>query len=323
MNVMIPGADVPLLASRFVGVDGGQSEIRLQLAGATQVHSIAGVTHLEGNADAQFLETLGRLWEQATEKNPADAIECIALGLTTEPSSVAERADLARAIGTRLNAARVRLTSDATIAHLAALPDRHGISLVVGTGIACLGVDAHSERTQLVDGDGFLLGDRGGAFWIGRRGIAAALAAADGRGTTTAITSAAMEAFGAQRNLATYLHGLEHPVNVIAQFAAQVQQCAAQGDEVATGIIDDAARELVASCVAASRVISGDRVPLAVTGRAAAPETPLFLALRIAVEEYPRLELVPATGTPIVGAVLLSQGPIPRAYAKLITEWSA
>jgi hypothetical protein len=59
----------------------------------------------------------------------------------------------------------------------------------------------------------------GGAFWIGRAGLAAALRAHDGRGGATALTDAAAMAFDGLDDLGDRLHGADRPVNRIAHFA--------------------------------------------------------------------------------------------------------
>ncbi|MGW1210000.1 N-acetylglucosamine kinase [Streptomyces sp. NPDC002499] len=61
-----------------------------------------------------------------------------------------------------------------------------GLALVAGTGAVAMRItDRHCTAT--VDGDGWLLGDDGSAFWIGRAAVRAALRMADGRGRGTAL----------------------------------------------------------------------------------------------------------------------------------------
>ena len=61
-----------------------------------------------------------------------------------------------------------------------------GLALVAGTGAVAMRVtDRHCTAT--VDGDGWLLGDDGSGFWIGREAVRAALRMADGRGGPTAL----------------------------------------------------------------------------------------------------------------------------------------
>ena len=74
----------------------------------------------------------------------------------------------------------VRIVSDVTVAFAAGTPAPDGTLLVSGTGAV-----AARMRDRLPalfrDGYGWLLGDEGSGFWIGRQAARAAIAAADGR----------------------------------------------------------------------------------------------------------------------------------------------
>ncbi|MGW3030680.1 N-acetylglucosamine kinase [Streptomyces sp. NPDC001178] len=61
-----------------------------------------------------------------------------------------------------------------------------GLALVAGTGAVAMRITGR-RCTATVDGDGWLLGDDGSGFWIGREAVRAALRMADGRGGATAL----------------------------------------------------------------------------------------------------------------------------------------
>ncbi|MDX3383958.1 BadF/BadG/BcrA/BcrD ATPase family protein [Streptomyces niveiscabiei] len=70
-----------------------------------------------------------------------------------------------------------------------------GLALIAGTG----SVAARVRDRVLVatsGGDGWLLGDDGSGFWIGRRAVRAALRAADGRGRPTSLVTTVGRALG-------------------------------------------------------------------------------------------------------------------------------
>ncbi|CAM5391974.1 hypothetical protein SALBM311S_03730 [Streptomyces alboniger] len=70
-----------------------------------------------------------------------------------------------------------------------------GLALVAGTGaVAMRIIDRHATAT--VDGDGWLLGDDGSGFWIGRAAVRAALRTADGRGPATMLAETVGRALG-------------------------------------------------------------------------------------------------------------------------------
>ncbi|MFF4360575.1 N-acetylglucosamine kinase [Streptomyces sp. NPDC001604] len=64
-----------------------------------------------------------------------------------------------------------------------------GLALVAGTGAVAMRI-TDRRCTATVDGDGWLLGDDGSGFWIGREAVRAALRMADGRGGPTALAGA-------------------------------------------------------------------------------------------------------------------------------------
>ncbi|WP_228564599.1 BadF/BadG/BcrA/BcrD ATPase family protein, partial [Catenulispora rubra] len=70
--------------------------------------------------------------------------------------------------------------SDVTVAFAAGTPAPDGTLLVSGTG--AVAARMHDRLpVHFRDGYGWLLGDEGSGFWIGRQAARAALAAADGR----------------------------------------------------------------------------------------------------------------------------------------------
>jgi len=302
-----------------VGVDGGQSQVRLAVAGRDVISTSEGVAHTDGDTVGLLVDAIADAWSRS--RQPGDNIGRIALGITTMPADATTRENLSAAVAAATGAREVWLAGDAVTAHAGALPAHHGIVLVVGTGIACLAIDAESGRTRRVDGDGFLLGDHGASFWMGRRGISAALASVDGRGATTTLTAAAEQRFGNVDQLAATVHSLERPVNAVAQFAAVVQEHARDGDEIAARIVREAAAELVTTARAANAIFDFFPVPLAVLGRAAAPGTPLRLELEHLLDTESGLVLVDAAGGALDGACDFAHNGAPAAYDQLISKW--
>lgn len=316
-----------------VGVDGGQSSIRLQVAGSPAPVAVEGVGRLEPDQLGSLVGRVAEAWERATQG--ASRIDLIVLGLTTLPAVLGEREALAAALGAALPVTEVWVTGDAVTAHAGAFPDSDGVSLTVGTGVACLGFHRDAGALTQIDGDGFLLGDAGGAFWMGSRGISAVLRERDGRGAPTALSAACDARYGVQENLAAYLHSLPRAVAAIAQFAIDVQALAvAEGadgevagvalpraaDPVARDIVTAAAEQLVDTARAAAAPWAGDSAPIALSGRVIGPGTALREAL------VPRLIAVgfdvrEAEGGPLDGALRIAARAHPEPYDRLVTRW--
>ncbi|WP_052590419.1 N-acetylglucosamine kinase [Luteipulveratus mongoliensis] len=84
------------------------------------------------------------------------------------------------------------LASDVLALFTSGAAEQHGYALVAGTGAAAVRV-ADGEIVATADGLGWLLGDAGSGFWIGREVALAAVADLDG-GPSTGLTRLALEA---------------------------------------------------------------------------------------------------------------------------------
>ena len=301
----------------LVGVDGGASTIRVQVVGSPHAVTVGGVGRLEADVAGIVIERVAEAWAQVSD-GPT-RIDRMVLGLTTLPATPAGRDDFVRRLAEKLPVDEVWLAGDAVTAHAGAFPQGVGISLTVGTGVACLGVNDVGEAVR-VDGDGFLLGDGGGAFWIGSRGVGAVLRERDGRGGATALAAACDARFGAHADLAAHLHSLPRPVHSIAEFAVDVQAAAVAGDAAAMAIIDSAARELTDTAVAAAATWHSGVAPVALSGRVVGEGTALRSALVPCLREA-GLDVRAAAGGPLDGCLRLATAADAGPYDGLITYW--
>ena len=228
-------------------VDAGRTGVRLARWDGTKA-----VTLAEGSGLPMLAETGGPL---AAARAIADLVPAgtrvaaVAGGLTGLMEIPHRTAEVAGALQEATGADAVLLTSDVVTSHLGALDGRPGVVAAVGTGTVVLGLSPSGQAAK-VDGWGYLLGDAGSGFDIGRRGLVAALAGYDGR-QRTALQAAAEARFGPLGALAGWVYGQPEPVHVVASFAPQVAAVAQAGDQVALGIWDTAA-EAVAEAIAAA-----------------------------------------------------------------------
>jgi N-acetylglucosamine kinase-like BadF-type ATPase len=225
----------------------------------------------------------------------------------------------------------VWLADDTVTSHAGALTGAPGVSLVVGTGVACLAVPAHGDP-RIFDGHGYLLGDEGGAFWIGRHALGEVLRDHDRSRTnspraTTGLGARAVARYGSLDGPAIRLHDSVGPVNEIAQFARDVQDAAGDGDDAAGGILDDAAARLLETAIAAVDYITGtDRlgataVSLALGGRMLEADLPLRARLDALLATHPDILPRSADADPIDGALLLGSADTPGRYRELTHLW--
>ena len=192
------------------------------------------------------------------------------------------------------------------------------------------GIWAFDSAVACVDGWGHLLGDAGSGFWIGRRGLDAALRAHDGRtGGSPELARLVERDVGSLDRLPELAaRAGAGPVAAIASFSAQVAEAAAAGDEVARHIWREAATHLADSAVACARRLNPtSAAPIAVSwlgGLFSAPDALLlepFLA-RIRAT-FPAADLLPPAGDALAGAARLAAPAARGALAGLVYDSSS
>jgi glucosamine kinase len=175
----------------------------------------------------------------------------------------------------------IRVTGDVVVAFAAGTPAADGTVLVAGTGAAAAAIRDRAPVIE-IDGYGWLLGDAGSGFWIGREAVRAALADLDGRGPATGLRPLVARALlgpglaeRSARRMCLEIVNAAHarpPVD-LSRLAPLVSRCAGAGDQVALRIARAAADHLAAA-VGAVRP-PGASTPLVVTGGVAAGDHPV------------------------------------------------
>jgi glucosamine kinase len=161
----------------------------------------------------------------------------------------------------------ILLTNDAELV-LSALDDAVGIALIAGTGSIALGRDAHGIVTR-TGGWGYIIGDEGSGYDIGRRCLQAVSRAVDGRGQMTALVGLLLQHWNLTD--ASDIIGKVYPdpgKAAIASLSALVFRAARAADEIASEIVQSAADELALAAVAVRNTLDfpGEEVSLALGG---------------------------------------------------------
>ncbi|UJW34781.1 N-acetylglucosamine kinase [Saccharothrix sp. AJ9571] len=209
----------------------------------------------------------------------------------------------------------VRMVTDAEAAFASATDAPDGTVLVAGTG----SIAARIRKRRLVStagGYGWLLGDEGSAFWIGREAVRSTLAALTAGGPFEGLPAAVLrealhmsdlDALRAQtetdrlltsRRLITTCN-FESPIR-LARFAPLVSASAAGGDATAREITDRAAELLVANALAARE--AGEDTPVVIVGSVLVGDSPVGARVR---ETLSALDIRSATDG-VLGAAWLA-----------------
>ena len=301
-----------------IGVDGGQTSLKCALAGSDGtvlgLGQGSGLLHLAAaGGPERFLESLGEAVRQAWSAagRAPRPVAALAMGLTGVTSADTPEAALAVQLAGRVvSAALVCADNDALPALKGAHGGQPGIICIAGTGAITLGVDA-AGRLERAGGWGWLLGDEGSAFWIGREGLRAALRAQEGLGLPSALLAAFQAHFLVKDMIQVkrVVFGAGFAAQGFAALAALVAVAADNGDEVAAGIFRQAGAELAAAVRAVARRLDfgAQPVPVAPVGGAFEHFSLLRQAFKSEVEDTGAFTLVEPRFSPLSGAVILAR----------------
>jgi len=138
-------------------------------------------------------------------------------------------------------ARRYLLTSDAAIALAAAVRDAAGIIVIAGTGSIAFARDDQGKLLR-AGGWGIPFDDHGSGYDLGRKAVAAALQAFDGRGPHTTLMKRICRHLEL-RDITEVVSQQLEPQQVAALFPLVIES-AREGDLVSSHLCDDAARDL-------------------------------------------------------------------------------
>lgn len=221
----------------FFAIDAGGSRLRGFSSVSKKEYEGSGVSHTNTLALDLAKNIVAFMPEEISDT------DLIVLSLAAIPQKRDDLEFLASAIYQRVSFNRLVIASDTKAASLSS--DTHAdLVIAVGTGITA-SVNTGNTHFEL-SGLGYLIGDEGSGYWIGRSGLNAALKAVEGRGIKTLLTESALNLFKVDHlNLADHIHQLPSPVTQIAAFTPYVEAAAKSGDTQALSIIETAASEIV------------------------------------------------------------------------------
>ena len=160
---------------RVLAVDGGGSAIRIAVDGEAPVE----VEAVPRGGDA--IERTAAAVTQGWRRSGSPSVDRVVLGLTTAPADPLQADRLGRLIANATGGARSLGRRRRGHGARRRPVDGWGVSVIAGTGVASLSMPRAGEP-RIVAGYGFLFGDEGGAWWIGREGLRRVLRGRDGPG---------------------------------------------------------------------------------------------------------------------------------------------
>lgn len=238
-----------------LGIDAGGTKTVCLLAddqGSILAEARGGGANLQAHGELEVEKVLHHVMESALgERDVRPSVICLGIAGVDRPQDAEAVRGIMRRIGSK---ARTLVVNDALVALVAGAGDMAAMVIIAGTGSIAYGRNVQGQAAR-AGGWGYLLGDEGSGFWIGRRALSAVVRAADGRGPATELTERVMMHLKLVRPSdlihETYYRDLKRAA--IAGLAPVVEMARAAGDAVASEILAQAARELT---IAASSVVT-------------------------------------------------------------------
>ncbi len=294
-----------------LGLDAGGTKTVCLLAdgdGRILAESRGPGANLQVAGELEVEKVLHQVMDEALAA--ADAVPqaiCLGIAGVDRPEDAAVVRGIMRRIGQR---ARTLVVNDALVALTAGAGDGPGVVIISGTGSIAYGRNAANQAAR-AGGWGYIIGDEGSGYWIGRRALGAVVFQADGRGPATLLTPMVFAELGVGQPSELvheiYYRGLQR--HRIAALAAIVERARADGDVVAAEILVRAAAHLVeaAASVVSRLGMRGDVFPTVLAGGifTAVPWLGAEVTRRLS-DVAPRSEVTALTVEPAVGAVRLA-----------------
>jgi N-acetylglucosamine kinase-like BadF-type ATPase len=261
---------VRFVLNYVLGIDAGGTKTVCQLAddrGEVIAEARRGGANLQASGELEVEKVLHDVMNDAIgdrEINPS-AI-CLGIAGVDRPDDARTVGGIMRRIGSK---ARILVVNDALVALEAGAPGEPGVVVIAGTGSISYGRNDRNEAAR-AGGWGYVLGDEGSGYWIGRAAVRAVLREADRRGPKTQLTGLLLKYFQidrAQNLIHEVYHGTLRPA-AIAALAQSVHAAFKAGDSVAIGILRGSADELESSALSVARRLDlvGSSFPFVLAG---------------------------------------------------------
>ena len=293
----------------LLAVDGGQTSTLALLA--TRDGQIIGVgragpanhVHEPGGYERQR-HTLESAMQAAldTAGHPLSAVSHACFGITgASDTSVT----IARSL---LPDAKVQIHKDMVTALAGASSAKTGVIVIAGTGSVAFGKNAAGE-TAHAGGWGYIMGDEGSGYDIGRKALRVACRAADGRGPDTSLQRTILSHFDVagmdKVHRGVYSGALTRPQ--IAGLAQVVAQDAAAGDTVALAVLANAGTHLADAALAVVHKLTLPDATIYTTGGVFSAGEPLLGPFRARLHASDTsITVQSAAYSPIIGALFLA-----------------
>ena len=301
---------------RFMGgVDGGGSKTTVAIA--NEFGEILAFSQVEGSRlESVGIDRAKKIFSRALQQTLQEAdltleqLSAVGFGIGGLDTEELE-ASCQKAISSICPPGCIPLLeNDAIVGMYSGAFSAPGIGIVAGTGSLAAGIN-DKGREERVGGWGYLFGDEGSAFSIGRKAVIASLRAYDGRGPETMLKASIEHKLDLRdiSQIMWHFANVRDVVSEVAHLAPLVDDAASNGDEQAITILAEAGRQLgEAACVLIRKLAMEDckEIPIVLIGGVFNSSRVRESFKKYVTAIYPNIHIIIPDWHPVLGALLLA-----------------
>lgn len=264
-------------ARLYLGIDGGGTKTEFVLAdgeGKTLRRTVLGASNPNDVGLSAMQEVLRQGIMEVSGEYAPESISVFA-GIAGGTTS-----DVAKKIHdflSRFGFAEVKNGSDAQNAISAGLGTRDGVAVIMGTGSVAFA--QQNGTLHRIGGYGYLLGDAGSGYALGRDAILAALQMEDGSGEWTALHGLVLQKCGGERVLPALGEFYRGGKTYIAGYAPLLFDAVRGGDTIAKEIVQRQMREIAKLIMGGAKCLKSHTVSVVICGGLATAHRDVILPL--------------------------------------------
>ena len=246
------------LSKRWIGIDGGGTKTSCVIGdehGHLLASAVGSASNIQGVSLDKVRSTLLALIDKVIidSKSTLQQVESIYLCLAGADRE-SDRVVIRGLFQKTDYESKIQITNDAKAAFVAGTWGETGLLLIAGTGSIVFAQSKETDQVIRVGGWGYLLGDEGSGFYIGKHALNAVLKSFDKREQETLLTELLLNHFqitDARELISIYSDELLIPK--IANLSKYVIEAAKKEDAIAKSILFDSVNELIEMVLAANR----------------------------------------------------------------------
>jgi len=297
----------------YIGIDGGGTNTRCVLAN----QSLKTISESNGNASnplvvgfensaKNIFQLIKKVCSKSGVKDKITIVAGIAGCGSKTNSQKIKRLLLERIKASKISAADLEVVSDAQIALEGALNEKPGAIIIAGTGSILFGKD-DAGKYYKIGGYGKLIGDEGGGYSIGTKGLNAVSKYFDGRCRKSKLVDIISKEYGIN-NREEMIAKVYSGKFDVANISKLVLKAAINGDLTCRRILNNEIKELLLHIKAFEKNINSKKLTLSFAGSLLTNNNYYSRGLKRKVNaEFKNVRIIKAKYPPVTGAVILAK----------------